>query len=284
MTTTAPSRPRRAVPRQGRGQRWLVAALAVVGAALLTFPFAAQWQQLWLQQSANETMAATVQQITPAERTAILTKAHQFNEALAAGVPASDFDYDSLLDPAGTGVMGRLVIESIDLDQSISHGTGDVALSAGLGHLPTSSLPVGGPSTHSIIGGHRGMATSTGFTWLPNVQPGDLVMVEVLGDWLAYRVTTLTTLPAEEAVQPPIRPGEDWLTLVTCDPIGINSHRILVDAVRVPLPAPAVDAVAPASTVPFPVWAVAFAAVLAGAVLYLWAPWRRTTTPTKETV
>lgn len=142
--------------------------------------------------------------------------------------------YDFILNLTGDGTMGYVEIPKINVHLPIYHGTGDSSLSKGVGHLLGSSLPVGGESTHTILSGHSGMASQTMFTDLEQLTIGDVFYLHVLDEILAYQVVEIyTVLPSDTSLLG-IREGKDYCTLVTCTPYGVNTHRLLVTASRIP--------------------------------------------------
>lgn len=145
-----------------------------------------------------------------------------------------DGRYAELLNPMGNGVMGYVDIPKIGQQLNIYHGTGEAALQQGVGHLQGTSLPVGGAGTHCVLSGHRGLATAELFTNLDQLARGDIVYLHVLGRTLAYQIDgTQTVLPTEvDSLR--IVEGEDLLTLVTCTPYAVNTHRLLVTGHSVP--------------------------------------------------
>lgn len=143
-------------------------------------------------------------------------------------------EYDSILNLSGDGIMGYIEIPKINVHLPIYHGTGDSSLSKGVGHLLGSSLPVGGESTHAILSGHSGMASQTMFTDLEQLGIGDVFYLHVLDEILAYQVSEINTVLPSDTSLLGIWEGEDCCTLVTCTPYGINTHRLLVTASRIP--------------------------------------------------
>lgn len=138
-------------------------------------------------------------------------------------------EYDSVLNLSGDGIMGYIEIPQINVRLPIYHGTGDSSLSKGVGHLLGSSLPVGGKSTHAILSGHSGMASQTMFTDLEQLDIGDVFCLYVLDDVLAYQVTEIHTVIPSDTSLLGIWEGEDC-----CTPYGVNTHRLLVTASRIP--------------------------------------------------
>lgn len=153
---------------------------------------------------------------------------------------AQDQRYGRLLNE-GHGIMGRVSIPKISVDLPIYHGTGDKQLSFGSGHLYGTSLPVGGNNTHAVITGHRGMVQAQMFTRLDEMREGDFIYISTMNRTLAYEVDRITVIEPTDTSQLRIVPGQDRLTLMTCTPYGINSHRLLVSGHRVSIPVPAPD-------------------------------------------
>lgn len=195
------------------------------------------------------------------------------NERLPlASAPRDDDAYSSLLAADEEGLMARIRIPAIDVDLPIYHGTSEWVLENGVGHLEGTALPVGGESTHSVLTGHRGLATAELFTQLDRVRVGDSFTIEVFGEVLVYQVIETEVVAPEDTQSLNIRAGEDLVTLVTCTPLGINSHRILVTAERVvPTPQGALDDAGTDPEIPyFPWWAVISGGVIVLLVLYVW--------------
>lgn len=143
-------------------------------------------------------------------------------------------EYASLLNPTGTGIMGYVDIPSIGVSLPIYHGTDDAVLRIGAGHIPGSSLPVGGGSTHCVLSGHRGLPSAKLFTNLDQLQTGDIFLLHVLDQTLEYEVDQIQIVEPEDVSSLGIAQGEDYCTLVTCTPYGINTQRLLVRGHRVP--------------------------------------------------
>ena len=148
---------------------------------------------------------------------------------------SKDAEYQRLLD-TGDGVMGSIRIPKISVDLPIYHGTSEQTLASGAGHLYGSSLPVGGKNTHAVITGHRGLVDAMMFTRLDEMRVGDYFYIEVMGRTLGYRVDRISVIEPNDTSKLKIVPGEDRVTLMTCTPYGVNTHRLLVSAVRSPIP------------------------------------------------
>ncbi len=151
----------------------------------------------------------------------------------AALIAASE-DYDSQLNVSGNGIMGHIEIPQIRVNLPIYHGTGTDTLERGIGHLLGSSLPVGGTGTHAIITGHSGLASQKMFTDLEQLQEGDVFYLHVLNEVLAYQVFHKEAVLPHDTSKLGIVPDEDYCTLITCYPTGVNTHRLLVQGTRIP--------------------------------------------------
>lgn len=148
---------------------------------------------------------------------------------------AKDKEYQSLLD-SGDGVMGAIRIPKISVNLPVYHGTSELTLASGAGHLYGSSLPVGGKNTHSVITGHRGLVEAAMFTRLDEMRVGDYFYLDVMGHTLGYMVDRITEINPDDTSKLKIVPGEDRVTLMTCTPYGVNTHRLLVSALRSAIP------------------------------------------------
>lgn len=269
-----------------------IAAIGLVGALLLVYPTAAAWFSQLEQSSQLGKYTERVDALGAQQRADEIKRAVAYNAALVDGGTvlaagerkphaAADADaqapYADLLRADDLGLMARLKIPAIGLDLPIYHGTSDDVLEHGIGHLEGTALPVGGASTHAVLTGHRGLATAELFTHLDRVQQGDTFTIEVFGEVLTYRVVDTRVVAPDETQTLYPQAGRDRVTLVTCTPLGINSHRILVTGERV-LPTPAND-VAAAGEHPdipgFPWWALILAGVVAALVAYVWLSGRR---------
>ena len=276
---------------------WLAAACALTGIVLLSYTPAASWlsqyQQSRLIDTYNDSLRkeeqATGNETGHAAAGEALTAARAYNEELRAGaivapnanVPrsaaeTSGNEYHKLLNgPAD--IMARIRIPSIDVDLPVYHGTSDLTLLRGAGHLQGTSLPVGGESTHSVITAHRRLAEATMFTNVDRMRSGDIFTIEVMGEVLVYEVrqTQVVAPEEQEALYP--QEGRDLLTLVTCTPLGVNTHRILVTGERVvPTPQAEVDRALQDSDLPrFPWWLFLSGGGGVVVVGYLWLAGRR---------
>lgn len=172
-------------------------------------------------------------------------RAKQYNAALKPGVQQvgafshaamelAAQDYAGLLNITGSGIMGYVEIPAIAVTLPIYHGTADATLETGVGHLLGTSLPIGGAGTHTVLTGHSGMVSQKMFTDLNQLAVGDVFYLNVLGTRLAYQVDQIKTVLPYDITYLGITEGEDYCTLITCTPYGINTHRLLVRGSRIP--------------------------------------------------
>lgn len=264
----------------------IVALVGVVGVLAFLYPTIADWFTQMRQSQVISTFTQNVQAGFEPTASEQLAQARRYNEALktgaivaagerlpqAEGSSDSDLVYDDVLAGAGDGVMGRIMIPSINLDLPIFHGTDDETLLKGIGHLEGTSLPVGGEGTRAVLTGHRGLANAAMFTYLDRVQVGDVFSVNILGEVLSYRVVSTIVVQPDETEQILPEAGQDLMTLVTCTPLGINSHRILVTGERIwPTPVEAESAALAAPALPsFPWWTLAVVGAVVIAGLWVW--------------
>ncbi len=170
-------------------------------------------------------------------------KAQTYNENLS-GDPVHDpfvlgsgyalpENYKEVLNISGDGIMGYIQIPKISVDLPIYHGTSEEVLEKGVGHIQNTSVPIGGNSTHSVLTGHTGLPNAELFTRLDELVVGDIFYIHVLNDILTYKVYEIKVVLPDNIDELRITSGEDLVTLVTCTPYGVNSHRLLVKAKRV---------------------------------------------------
>lgn len=143
-------------------------------------------------------------------------------------------DYFNILNLDEKGLMGYVVIPKIDVNLPIYHGTSEEVLQKGVGHLQNTSLPVGGESTHAVLSGHTGLSSAKLFTDLDKLEEGNIFYIKTLGETFAYEVDQIKIVEPHETSDLLIESDKDYVTLVTCTPYGINSHRLLVRGTRIP--------------------------------------------------
>jgi sortase A len=214
-----------------------------IGLGIFLYPFVKSYQNEQSQQSIIYDVQAAVDRIDDETIEEMWTQARNYNDSLSglSAIVESDSEvlaptedtYNDCLNFAN-GTMGYLEIPSIDLSLPIYHGTTDEILSKGVGHLYGSSLPIGGEGTHSVLTSHSGMADAVLFTRLPEVEMGDVFYIHVLDAVLAYRVDDIQVVLPNEVDSLVPEEGKDYVTLVTCYPVTVNTHRLLVRGVRAP--------------------------------------------------
>ena len=143
-------------------------------------------------------------------------------------------DYYNILNIGNDNIIGYIKIPKINVSLPIYHGTSEEVLKRGVGHLQNTSFPIGGESTHAVLSGHTGLSSAKLFTDLDKLEEGELFFIEVLGEKLAYKIDQIKIVEPRETSDLVIKSGEDYVTLVTCTPYGINSHRLLVRGTRIP--------------------------------------------------
>jgi sortase A len=142
-------------------------------------------------------------------------------------------EYHSVLDPTGTGVMGHIEIEKLGVDLPVYHDVTESVLQVGIGHIPGSSLPAGTTGSHAILSGHRGLPSAKLFSELDQMIEGDTFLLHIMNQTFAYQVDNIQIVLPEETQSLAIYPDKDYVTLVTCTPYGVNTHRMLVRGRRV---------------------------------------------------
>ena len=209
-----------------------------VGLSVMLYPTLSDYVNQLHQSRAVATYAEDVDKLTDADYSAYFEAADAFNAQIAADPDALYFPqrfptYESTLDVTGTGIMGYITIEKIGVELPIYHGTSDGVLQIAAGHLEGTSLPVGGESTHAVISAHRGLPSAKLFTNLDQLEVGDTFTITVLDRVLTYEVDRISiVLPTETDLLQPVE-GQDYVTLMTCTPYGINTQRLLVRGHRV---------------------------------------------------
>lgn len=229
--------------------RLLPLVMVLAGVVALLYPVLATQFNNVRQHAAAEAYSATVEGVSGDQLAASLAAARNYNEHIegipildpwltqVSSNPTSTQYQDYLRQLGGLSAMARLHVPSVGIDLPVYHGTSEDTLARGVGHLYGTSLPVGGEGTHTVLTSHTGLSTATLFDHLDKVKVGDKVYVDVSGESLAYEVDQIkVVLPNEIDDLAPIQ-GEDLLTLMTCTPYAVNTHRLLVRAHRIPLDA-----------------------------------------------
>lgn len=216
----------------------VIAILLLTGAGCLCYPSLSNMLNEKNQSKVIAGYEKAVAELPKWDFTEELEKAKAHNALLAAAgslgaavymEKQDDFQtYHSLLNVADDGVMAVIRIPKVKISLPVYHTTEDTVLNAGAGHYPGSSLPVGGENTHCIITGHRGLPSAKLFTDLDQLETGDLFYIDVLGEKLCYEVDRIDTVLPTIVEELNTVEGEDFVTLVTCTPYGLNTHRLLI--------------------------------------------------------
>lgn len=209
----------------------------VLGICLIAYPVLADWNATKHSSDTISSMSKTVEQLDNGTRDRMLNEARAYNDDLANGkAEIGDERYNTLLSTDSTGIMGSVEIPSINVYEPIYHGSGDDVLMSGAGHVEGTSLPIGGSSTHSVIAGHTGMPGQRMFDEVDTLEPGALMIIDVLGCKLYYKMTSSEVVAPGYSNDLAIVDGEDRVTLVTCTPYGIADKRLLASFERCDAP------------------------------------------------
>ena len=220
-------------------KRWLLAAVCGVAAlGLMLYPLAGELVSEKYHSDVETTYTAAIEDTDAAELTAQREAAEQYNAMLSGaaiaegGASAPPLAYAQQLTVGGA--MAYVDIPKINVYLPVQHGTDVDTLEKSVGHVAGTSLPVGGSSTHAVLSAHSGLASSKLFSDIDQLAAGDVFYIRVLGDTLVYEVDSIhTVLPTDTSLLQ-IEDGKDYVTLVTCTPFGVNTHRLLVRGHRVP--------------------------------------------------
>ena len=227
---------------------WTIAGavlMLLLALGITLYPLISTWYN---ERHQSEIHTHYVEVVENADKSEIITarrKANEYNASIVPGAMieesftqeamlAAAEDYDNQLNLGGDGIMGYVEIPLIKVNLPIYHGTDSETLDAGIGHLLGTSLPVGGNSTHTVLTAHSGMANQKLFSDLDKLKKGDVFYLRVLDENLAYQVAEINTVLPHESELLEITEGEDYCTLVTCTPFGVNTHRLLVRGTRIP--------------------------------------------------
>lgn len=262
---------------------------AMFGIGLLIYPDGADWVNSLGHNSEISGYTRQIENTLPEERQRILDVAYNYNDQLEPGPLTDPYlseaedalvgsevykAYEEMLRVSGTDAIGTLNYPDANIALPMYHGTSDEVISKGIGHLYGTSLPVGGPSTRAVVTAHSGLPHAKLFTELHDAQVGDIFWFSVLGEEHYYEVRELETVLPNETDSFQIIEGEDWVTLFTCTPVGVNSHRLLVHAQRIPGPEAVGEQVIDGDGIRagFPWWLVIFLGGSALVALMLFMP------------
>ncbi|PQZ95141.1 class C sortase [Arthrobacter sp. MYb227] len=264
----------------------------MLGIGMLLYTQAADW---FSTRNHNEQVSGYIDSVDDLDdeaRQHALDLANEYNKRMPQGPlrdpytassdPQGDAEateaYKQLLSVSDDGVIGQVLYPRLDISLPVYHGTADEVLRKGVGHIFGSSLPVGGPSTRSVLTSHSGLVNASLFTPLLKAEIGDIFTVQVLGDKHWYQVNKIDTVLPEDTSSLAIVDNQDYVTLITCSPLGINTHRLLVHGVRISPPDTAefnnvIDG--DGKTEGFPWWVALFLGGAAAVGWILFAPPRK---------
>ena len=217
----------------------LLILIFLVGFGLLLYPTFSDWWNTFHQSRAVVSYIGSVTDLDNEEYDEMLEEAREYNARLARTRTEYTLtdeqleEYNSVLNVSGTGIMGYVDIPSIKVTLPIYHGTDEAVLQTAVGHIESTSLPVGGANTHCVISGHRGLPSARLFTDIDRLTVGDIFTLNVLDEVLTYEVEQILIVEPYDLSGLQIIPGRDLVTLVTCTPYGINTHRLLVRGHRI---------------------------------------------------
>lgn len=217
----------------------ILVAIFFVGLSVLLYPTISDFWNEKRQSQAIVDYDSFIEDLTPEDYSELFEKADEYNAKIRnMSFPFLTHkniadEYYSTLDVNGNGMMGYITIEKIKVQLPIYHGTSDAVLNSAVGHVEGSSIPVGGESTHSVLSAHRGLPSAKLFTNLDKLEIGDIFTIRILDRTITYQVDQILIVLPEETDALNIVAGEDYCTLVTCTPYGINTHRMLVRGTRI---------------------------------------------------
>ncbi len=224
--------------------RVLGVLLFIISVLLICYPFISNYIKENAQKSEIVAYDDSVEKIEEDEKDRLFQEALDYNKTFLTQVVITDpfapnyvqpkdYDYEKILN-VENGVMGYIKIPFIDVDLPIFHGASDEVLKEGVGHLQNTSLPVGGKGSHSVLTGHTGLSSARLFSDLNQLKKGDKFYIYVLDEVLAYEVDNISVVLPNDTTTLQVSHDEDYVTLITCTPYGINSHRLLVRGTRIP--------------------------------------------------
>ncbi len=225
--------------KNGRASVILYIILLMVGTGLLLYPTLSNYYNTFHQSKAITQYAEITKELSAEEIEALTKDAKEYNKALITDNTRwkmTDEErkvYNNILDISGTGVMGYIEIPKVNISLPIYHGTSNEILQIAVGHVEGSSFPIGGTGTHAVLSGHRGLPSAKLFTDLDKMEEGDCFYIKVLNDVLTYQIDQILIVEPNNMDSLEIDPTQDYCTLVTCTPYGVNSHRMLIRGKRI---------------------------------------------------
>ena len=218
--------------------------IVLIGIGILVYP---SLSEFLMERNSSRAIAVyddTVSKMQAEKINALFEEAESYNKRLAVstgyekppvnaeGKPITPESYHSILNLENNGMMGYITIPKINETIRIFHGTEEAVLQVGAGHLESTSFPVGGADTHAVLSGHRGLPSANLFTDLDRLEKGDVFYIKILNRTFCYKIDRIVTVLPNDTTELAIQKGKDYVTLVTCTPYGVNSHRLLVRGER----------------------------------------------------
>ncbi len=225
--------------KSGRLSTIILVLILLTGLGIMLYPTISDYWNSFHQTRAIAQYDEVVAQLDDTDYESLFAAAEAYNEHLRQlSLPYAQYDqledeYYSVLDVAGNGIIGYVDIPKIDVELPVYHGTSDQILNMAVGHLEGSSLPIGGESRHAVLSAHRGLPSAKLFTDLDKMEVGDTFTITVLNQVLTYEVDQILIVEPAQLESLNIVDGEDYCTLLTCTPYGINTHRLLVRGHRI---------------------------------------------------
>ena len=217
----------------------LLFLILIVGVSVLLYPTVSDYWNSFHQSRAIASYVEQVAQVDPEIYAREWERAEEYNAGLIGSSDrwtmddAEQAEYESVLNLTGSGIMGYIEIPRINCSLPIYHGTDEAVLQIAVGHIEGSSMPIGGQGTHAVLSGHRGLPSAKLFTDLDQLEEGDVFLIRVMDEILTYEINQILIVLPYEMEALAIDPEQDYCTLVTCTPYGINSHRMLVRGRRI---------------------------------------------------
>lgn len=249
----------------------------LMGLFLVMYPTVSEWWNSWHQTRAIVSYEEQSMELYETIYETMLEEAKSYNQTLvedADRLHITDDErakYKEYLCVPNTDVMGYIEIEKINCRLPIYHGTGEEFLQIGVGHMEGTSLPIGGESTHAVLSGHSGLPSTRLFTDLDQLEEGDIFRIYVLNKILEYKVDQIQVVEPDEVDELAIVEGEDYCTLLTCTPYGINTHRLLVRGHRVETTVSSeIEQVEPKGDLALIIFAITFVVLVIVVALWIW--------------
>lgn len=216
----------------------ILVAILLIGVCVLLYPSFSQYWNMRTQSRAVDNYKQILEEISEDQYSELFADAEKYNDQISElKNPLWNYrdlsGYREALDPSGTGIMGYITIDKLGVELPIYHGTSADILNNACGHLEGTSLPIGGPGTHSVLSAHRGLPHAKLFTDLNLLEEGDTFTITIIDRTVTYLVDQIKVVKPDQTEDLEIIKNEDYCTLLTCTPYGINSHRLLVRGTRI---------------------------------------------------